>query len=103
MAGETNQVKVMLEESLLELSNIVIEEEFGTARNLPTSAAETTGDGSKGFGRSGSTSSTASGGELKLRRRVRERVLIVKNATKATLDSAQDVGKLSNNKGFILR
>lgn len=29
MEGSNNQVKVMLEESLLELANIVVEEEFG--------------------------------------------------------------------------
>jgi len=67
MAGETNQVKVMLEEQLLVLSDIVIEENF------------------RGNG------SVASSDVPPLRRRARERLLIVKEATVATVDSVQDV------------
>ena len=68
MAGETNQVKIMLEESLLVLAEDVIMEEFG----------------------SGSTST------FTLRRRATEeksRKLVVKEATLATVDSVQDVGE----------
>ena len=66
MAGTNNQVKVMLEESLLVLANIVVEEEFGSG-NEPM---------------------------LRKTRRVMERRLVVENATEAIVDDVQDVGKL---------
>eukprot|EP00571_Detonula_confervacea_P009844 CAMPEP_0172299208 /NCGR_PEP_ID=MMETSP1058-20130122/1563_1 /TAXON_ID=83371 /ORGANISM="Detonula confervacea, Strain CCMP 353" /LENGTH=1352 /DNA_ID=CAMNT_0013008569 /DNA_START=322 /DNA_END=4380 /DNA_ORIENTATION=+ len=96
MEGETNQVKIMLEEQLLILSDIVIMEEFynGTALNDTngTDSGMIVTGATTGRLTTESTSSSSGGGELKLRRRVSERILIVEKATLATLDSVQDIG-----------
>lgn len=69
MDGEDNQVKVMLEESLLELSEIVIAEEFGN-----------------------SSSQKNSDRRLVLRKTSSRRYLVVIDPTNATILSAKDVG-----------
>ncbi|KAL7520730.1 hypothetical protein ACHAWX_005440 [Stephanocyclus meneghinianus] len=68
MDGEDNQVKVMLEESLLELSEIVIAEEFGN-----------------------SSSQKNSDRRLVLRKTSSRRYLVVIDPTNATILSAKDV------------
>lgn len=88
MAGETNQVKVMLEEQLLILSEIVIEEEF---------RGNDTDDGDRSTRSTrespASTDNLPSNEPLLRRRRgARERrSLIVKEAILAKVDSVQDV------------
>jgi len=67
MEGKTNQVKIMLEEQLLVLSDIVIMEEFWNGTN----SSELT--------------------EVRRKTARRERELIVKEATLATVDSVEDV------------
>ncbi|KAL7536536.1 hypothetical protein ACHAXR_010492 [Thalassiosira sp. AJA248-18] len=101
MAGETNQVKLKMEESLLELSDIVIEEEFGatemsTDETTTASPESTTPAAASG---TGSSTSRSSNNEpmLRGRRRARgSRVLIVENATLATVNDVQDVGPAPN-------
>mmetsp|Transcript_34080 Transcript_34080/g.59899 ORF Transcript_34080/g.59899 Transcript_34080/m.59899 type:complete len:1382 (+) Transcript_34080:155-4300(+) len=88
MAGETNQVKVMLEEQLLVLSEIVIEEEFrGNGTDDGDSSTRSTRE-------SPASADNLPSDEplLRRRRRARERrFLIVKEATLARVDSVQDV------------
>jgi len=69
MEGKTNQVKIMLEEQMLVLSDIVIMEEFGNGTEV------------------------GSGRRLNNLRGKVVRHLIVKAAVLATLDDVQDVGK----------
>lgn len=91
MAGQTNQVKVMLEESLLVLSDEVIAEVFRNSTNI---AAAGSSSERSGGDPEGSTMSRE-GGEPMLRRRIAEetRMLVVEVATSATLDDVQDVGE----------
>lgn len=74
MAGETNKVKVMLEEQLLVLSEVVVEEVFRRRRTT------------------GAVSSVARQGDGGPMSR-RHRSLVVEGATSATVDSVQDVGE----------
>ena len=69
MEGKTNQVKIMLEEQLLVLSDIVIMEEFWNGTN----SSELT--------------------EVRRKTARRERKLIVREATLATVDTVEDVGE----------
>jgi hypothetical protein len=71
MEGKTNQVKIMLEEQMLVLSDIVIMEEFWN----------------------GTMTEVKSGRRLNNLRGKVVRNLIVKAAVLATLDDVQDVGK----------
>ena len=79
MVGETNQVKVMLEEQLLKLSEIVIEEVFHR-------------DGADATAKSAVNNISREGSTRRLVFR-RHRFLVVENATSATVDSVQDVGR----------
>jgi len=102
MAGETNQVKIMLEEQLLVLSDIVIREEFynitviddGTndAKYTIPSAKEAVSLGGRRMSSAGFAPSSIRGDGRKSRiRRTRDRILAVEKATLVTLDSVQDV------------
>lgn len=96
MEGETNQVKVMLEEQLLVLSDIVIQEEFynngtGTGTGTDTDTGNDTNSNATADG-AAAASSTESGVEPnRLMRKLIERKLAVEKATLATLDSVEDV------------
>ena len=94
MAGETNQVKVMLEEQLLILSDIVILEEFynTTADNNGTVSSALTTRRMQSAQPVSPPSSKISVG-TKLRGGIRKRALKVEKATLATVDSVEDVGK----------
>lgn len=88
MAGETNQVKAMLEEQLLILSGIVIEEQFhsieGMGRRLTV------------VGSNAASKRWSNEPLLQSNRRAREngdRRLIVEEATSAEVESVKDVRK----------
>ena len=81
MEGTTNQVKIMLEEELLLLSDIVIMELFHN-------------DTISSYAESSPSIPSSNSNIMKLRRNVvRKRNLIVKEATLARVDSVEAVGK----------
>ena len=93
MEATTNQVKLVLEEQLLVLSDIVIEEEFGSGSS--GSALTTTTNTTEVSNTTGARAVVSLGEPTRLlRSRVTtKRILVVEEAISAVVDDVQDAGK----------
>jgi hypothetical protein len=104
MEGTTNQVKLVLEEQLLVLSDIVIEEEFGSGSSgsaLTTTTTATTNATAATNTTERAAESLGEPTRLLRSRMTTKRILVVEEAISAVVDDVQDAGKCTQRQNSL--
>jgi hypothetical protein len=105
MEATTNQVKLVLEEQLLVLSDIVIEEEFGNGSSSSSASTATTTATTNATAATNTTERAAESlGEptrLLRSRMTTKRILVVEEAISAVVDDVQDAGKCTQRQNSL--